>query len=95
MEKCFNCDIIIKIVYEFEPIFKFCNNMDMSKKKCCKNCYKFLKAEEKKEKFINKQMAGEIDGNGTEIFFDNDDDDEKTFCFIKDTDDDINYSYDK
>ena len=64
--ECKNCCEMTE-PYEFQPTFKFCLDMDMSKIICCINCLGFLQAEEEREKFLNKQLAGEIDCNGDTI----------------------------
>ena len=39
----------------------------MDKIICCKICFGFLQAEEERQIFYNKQLAGEIDCDGNEI----------------------------
>ena len=64
--ECMNCCDMTE-PYEFQPQFKFCPDMDMNKVMCCKNCLGFLQAEEEREMFFNKQLAGDIDCDGNEI----------------------------
>ena len=64
--ECMNCNEMTE-PYEHQPVFKFCHDMDMNKIIYCKICLGFLQAEEKREIYINKQLAGEIDCDGNEI----------------------------
>ena len=64
--ECMNCNEMTE-PYEHQPVFKFCHDMDMNKIICCKICLGFLQAEEEREIYINKQLAGEIDCDGNEI----------------------------
>ncbi len=65
---CSNCNLqIMTEPFEFQPTFCFCPKMNMNKQICCQECFYFLQGEEEREKFINKQLCGEIDCDGDEI----------------------------